>query len=338
MENASESLDDPLNATTVEDAERFSEEHKKFAAEVSQRSADPEALVALAGQMHEANVTDFSGITMEDLSAKFQATVQAGEKRKVAIHEELEKQKKNDAISREFAQRAKALNTYMEQERSALASLKGSLQDQLNAVMSQSAKYEKDGKVLLKALEDSNAQVESAGAKTKRHTNLNFRELKTQFEQLKNILEKQDKDLSSEIFAKKSGDVTPEQLKEFKEVFQHFDKDNSGTLNKLEFKACLQSLGEDFSDATVDSIMSDGTGNINFETFLNFMINKTKDQDTQGEMLESFKAIANDKEFVTEEDLRRVLSNDKADFLIKNMPRNENGLDYAAWVNQQYKK
>ena len=72
-----------------------------------------------------------------------------------------------------------------------------------------------------------------------------------------------EKLLEREIMAQKGSTATPEQIEEFKEVcfrnwdiklaiaklssqvFQHFDKDNCHALNALQFKSCLQGLGED---------------------------------------------------------------------------------------------
>jgi len=51
--------------------------------------------------------------------------------------------------------------------------------------------------------------------------------------------------LEKKILETKASGVSSEQIDEFKEVFEFFDKDKSGKLNRLEFKSCLQSLGED---------------------------------------------------------------------------------------------
>jgi Ca2+-binding EF-hand superfamily protein len=61
--------------------------------------------------------------------------------------------------------------------------------------------------------------------------------------------------LTNEILAKKNSDITPEQLNEFKEVFQHFDKDKNGALSRIEFKACLQALGDEPTEHELDEIL-----------------------------------------------------------------------------------
>lgn len=94
----------------------------------------------------------------------------------------------------------------------------------------------------------------------------------------------------------------------------------------------------------------ENAGGVTFEKFIEYMVNKTKDTDSKEELLASFKELANDKvselnknteiqEFVTEEDLRKVMSNDRVDYLIKSMPKYEavaNGYDYRKWIEQAY--
>jgi hypothetical protein len=64
---------------------------------------------------------------------------------------------------------------------------------------------------------------------------------------MKNALKKKKQMLEDQIAAQTGSNITPEKLAEFKETFKHFDKDNSGLLDKLELKACLQSLGQNFT-------------------------------------------------------------------------------------------
>jgi len=166
--------------------------------------------------------------------------------------------------------------------------------------------------------------------------------LKAQYDQLEASIAEQEKFLERELLLKSNTGVTPDQLKEFKEVFEHFDRNKSGTLDRLEFKACLQSLGEDPSDDFLDKKLKEldpnGKG-IDFQTFTQFMINVTKDSDSKEEIVASFRSLANDKEFVTEDDLRRVLPGEKVKYLLENMPPYESvtgGYDYRRWAEDAF--
>ena len=49
--------------------------------------------------------------------------------------------------------------------------------------------------------------------------------------------------IENQIVARSKSNFTPQQLEEFSETFKHFDKDNSNTLKRDEFKAALASEG-----------------------------------------------------------------------------------------------
>jgi len=70
------------------------------------------------------------------------------------------------------------------------------------------------------------------------------------------------------------------------------------------------------------------------------MKKKHSSTDTADSIKDAFKIIAGEKEFVTEQDLRSVLPNEKVDFLIKNMPPYQSGdikgFDYKAYTTTLY--
>jgi len=341
LESAEETLDDPLNVTSIEDAEKVSNEFSNFESQLASKKAEHDELVALAQKMQESGITDFSGVTIEDITTKYQNINTGADSKKTAIKTEHERQQANDAINKEFADKASSLNKWLEQEREALATHKGELQEQLNAVHSQISGLESKGKPQLQELEQINNKANNAGIKRNPYTDLTYRTVTFTFEQLKAAMDKQEKLLSNEILSKKNAEVPPEQVQEFKEVFQHFDRDGSGNLQRLEFKACLQTLGEEPTDGELDNLIKryGQEGKIYFEQFITFMVNKTKDTDSKEELLESFKSVANDKDFVTEDDLRKVMDNNRVAYLIKNMPPYEavsGGYDYKKWISGAY--
>eukprot|EP01098_Paradermamoeba_levis_P004903 TRINITY_DN2089_c0_g2_i1.p2 TRINITY_DN2089_c0_g2~~TRINITY_DN2089_c0_g2_i1.p2 ORF type:complete len:132 (+),score=52.12 TRINITY_DN2089_c0_g2_i1:829-1224(+) len=130
-------------------------------------------------------------------------------------------------------------------------------------------------------------------------------------------------------------------MSEYKEMFDHFDKEKRGFLRLLEFKGMLRSLGEDLTEKEIENLFKElaaGEG-IPFENFVNYMVKKSRDTVTQDEILQSFKALAGEKDFITEEDMRRSLPEDKVTFLVKVMPAYPNvpnGYDYKAWAHAAF--
>merc|ERR1712000_562159 len=85
--------------------------------------------------------------------------------------------------------------------------------------------------------------------------------LKLEYDAVLELAGQQISTLEKEMAAAQaSSGVDPEQMAEFKEMFTHFDKDGSNTLEKHEFKACLSSLGISKNDAEIDQIMADVAG------------------------------------------------------------------------------
>jgi len=339
MENAEELLGDPVSSSSIEEAERMIAAFRTFETQLrGPTTAEYEALMALAETMQKAGVTDFSGVTPDEISNKWNAIVAASDQRSQALDAELSRQKTNDALCVQFADRARGCREYLHSQQEALAGLHGlALAEQLAAVRERRSAFEVRSAELIRDLDTVNQQLEAAGVTRNPHSDVTMRMIESEFRQLRAAIDTQEKMLAEEEKRQKTSDVSNEQIEEFKQVFDHFDRDRSGQLSRLEFKACLQTLGDELTDPELDSIMSQiaPDGKISFQAFSKFMIDRTKDSDSTPVILESFKSLASDKEFITEEDLRRSLSTEKANFLMAHMPKYEGvpgGYDYHKWV------
>merc|ERR1711862_1038489 len=149
--------------------------------------------------------------------------------------------------------------------------------------------------------------------------------------------------LEKEVLAKSDTGLTAEQVQEFKECFTHFDQDKDNFLNRLELGACLKSLGQDVSfeeggslDTILGQIDQDADGCVDFNEFLKYMEGISTVSDTPDAVKEAFKVLANDKDYITEADLRSVLPPEKVDYLIKNMKPLGDGYDYKSWTDHAY--
>lgn len=76
-------------------------------------------------------------------------------------------------------------------------------------------------------------------------------------------------------------------------------------------------------EADFQRIMSivdpNGTGFVTFDAFLDFMTRETADTDTAEQVMQSFRILAGDQEFITAEILRRELPPDQAEYCIQRM-------------------
>merc|ERR1712055_337196 len=100
---------------------------------------------------------------------------------------------------------------------------------------------------------------------------------------------------------------------EFKEVFDEFDTDKSGTISPEELLGVLRAMGQ---NPTEDELLNlvlevdiDGNGTIEFEEFLSMMKKKASEVDEEAELREAFKIFDRDKDgYISMKELKKVAS------------------------------
>ena len=92
--------------------------------------------------------------------------------------------------------------------------------------------------------------------------------------------------------------LTDQQIIEFREAFQAFDKDGNGSITTKELGTVMRSLGQNLSEAEIkemiDIVDEDKNGTIDFQEFLNLMERKMKIIDKEEELLEAFNVLDRD--------------------------------------------
>merc|ERR1711934_11934 len=91
---------------------------------------------------------------------------------------------------------------------------------------------------------------------------------------------------------KRSVNISDEDMRQFKEAFELFDTDLSGTIDAAELKFCMQALGFDPSPYEIkemlEKIDQDGNGNVEFEEFVDLLSGKMDEKDPATEMQDAF--------------------------------------------------
>jgi len=109
-------------------------------------------------------------------------------------------------------------------------------------------------------------------------------------------------------------DLTDEQIDEFKEAFNLYDKDGDGTITTSELGTVMRSLGQNPSEAELQDIINevdvDGNGIIDFTEFLEMMAKKGNHTNSEDELIEAFKVFDKDGNgFITSRELKHVMTN-----------------------------
>jgi calmodulin len=107
--------------------------------------------------------------------------------------------------------------------------------------------------------------------------------------------------------------LSEDKIAEFRCAFELFDKDGDGIITTRELGIVISYLGqtptEEELKELVKEVDTDGTGDIEFNDFLELMSKKMKDVDTEEEMMEAFKVFDKDANgFVSKLDLKQVMS------------------------------
>ncbi|KAN0027634.1 hypothetical protein ACTFIU_010605 [Dictyostelium citrinum] len=343
IESADDHVFDPISVDSVEAVNEAQEKFDVFLQDQSQQFAELEALAQLTQQLRDLgrSENDYSVISYDELSAKWNNLLAGIEERKTQLAAEHTTQTNNDALCQSFAEKANVISEYVRVTLESLTQTTSSEpQEQLNAIRAIIASHQ-EKKPELEELVAISTQLEEAQVTDNKHTQHTLESIKLKWEKLNTLAKKNEQVVEGEILAKQLTGVTAEELSEFKACYSHFDKDNDNKLNRLEFSSCLKSLGEDLTEeqltAVVGKIDVDGNGYISFEEFIEYMVTSRKGSDNAESTKAAFKVMAEDKDFITEAQIRQSISDAKqVEYLLANMPAVEGGYDYNSFADKLY--
>nr|WAW84869.1 spectrin alpha chain [Halisarca dujardinii] len=357
MEDAEEDLTDPVRCNSVEEIKGLRESHTQFQSTLTQYRNELKQLSTLDRQIKTYRVTTnpYTWFTMDSLDDHWQHLQKVIKERDRDLTREAQRQDQNDDMRRSFAQQANGFHAWLSETRTACSELSGTLEHQLESIKLKAREVlsKKEG---LRRIEELGAQMERGMILDNRYSEHTTVSLAQQWDQLGQLALRMQHSLEQQIQAKNTTGVSEEQIKEINQTFNYFDRNKSGRLEYHEFKACLRSLGCDLAvveegrtdpefEAILDRVDPNRNGHVTKEDYMTFMISReTENVDSFQEVEEAFRAIteAGDKPFVTEAQLRQVLSSDHVGFCVEHMKpyRGPGGipgaLDYRTFTRSLY--
>jgi len=133
---------------------------------------------------------------------------------------------------------------------------------------------------------------------------------------------------------------------EFKEAFDEFDKDGSGSISTKELLGVMRSMGQNpTEDEVLELVMeidTDGNGTIDFHEFINMMKKKSSETDQLEDLKEAFRMFdKNNDGFIDLVELRKVttlmgasLTSKELNEFMKEADKDGNGkIDYAEFTS-----
>jgi calmodulin len=108
-------------------------------------------------------------------------------------------------------------------------------------------------------------------------------------------------------------DIPENRLKEYRDAFEMFDKDKDGYITAKELANVMRSLNQDPSEQELHDMISevdvDGNGKIEFEEFVTLMNRRSKETDTEEEVINAFKVFDKDGNgMISSTELRHVMT------------------------------
>ncbi|XP_056301760.1 spectrin alpha chain, non-erythrocytic 1 isoform X10 [Danio aesculapii] len=300
----------------------------------------------------------YTWFTMEALEETWSNLQKIIKERELELQKEQRRQEENDKLRQEFAQHANAFHQWLQETRtylldgiayrrvirvyqyevdddlsgrSCMVEESGTLESQLEATKRKHQEI-RAMRSQLKKIEDLGAAMEEALILDNKYTEHSTVGLAQQWDQLDQLGMRMQHNLEQQIQARNTTGVTEEALKEFSMMFKHFDKEKSGRLNHQEFKSCLRSLGYDLPmveegepdpefESILDIVDPNRDGNVSLQEYMAFMISRETENVKSSEEIESaFRALsAENKPYVTKEELYQNLTKEQADYCISHM-------------------
>ncbi|KAL3802344.1 hypothetical protein HJC23_007169 [Cyclotella cryptica] len=105
--------------------------------------------------------------------------------------------------------------------------------------------------------------------------------------------------------------LTDDEIEELRQAFDLFDTDGSGTIDPKELRAAMQSLGFEAKNQTIyqmiKDIDKDGTGEVDFDEFLDLMTSRLVGSDSKEDIQKIFELFDDDKTgYISLQNLKRV--------------------------------
>ncbi|XP_023696920.2 alpha-actinin-2b [Paramormyrops kingsleyae] len=336
MESAMEDLQDMFIVHSIEEVQNLVSAHEQFKATLPMADSERQAIFGIHNEVQKITqsyglrgslTNPYSTISPEEIHAKWDKVKQLVPQRDSSLQEELSRQHSNERLRRQFASQANLIGpwiqTRMEEIGHCSVSLNGTLEDQ----MIQLKQYEDvivNYKHNIDHLEGDHQLIQESLIFDNKHTNYTMEHIRVGWELLLTTIARTINEVETQILTRDAKGISQKQMNEFRSSFNHFDRKKKGAMETDDFRACLISMGYDLGEVefarTMTMVDPNAIGVVSFQSFIDFMTRETAETDTAEQVIASFRILASDKPYILEEELRRELPPEQAEYCIMRMP------------------
>jgi len=357
MEGAKEDLEDMFIVHSVDEIKGLIQAHEQFKATLPEAQKEKENIIGLMREATkiarqygvELGINPYTTVTADSIEGAWQVVVTFIPKRDSSLQLELAKQQHHNQLRLKFAQQANAIGPWIQLKTEEIVGvaleMDGTLEQQIGKLKTYQTAVE-GYRPKVEELAIHHQEIQEALVFDNPHTNYSMEHIHVGMEHLRTTIARTINEIENQIMMRDAKGLTAEQMNEFRASFNHFDRKKKGYLEPDDFAAVLISMGYQLGEAEFQRILAivdpTGTGQVTFRSFIEFMTRETTDNDTAEQVIESFRVLAGDKPYILEDELRRELPPEQAEYCIQrmNMYRGadvpEGALDYESFSTALY--
>jgi actinin alpha len=361
LDSSREDLVDVIFVHTIDEIKNLISAHEKFKLTLGEADREYESIIELANRVTTivgqneipgGLENPFTALTADEITSKWNDLRRLIPERDLVLNNEFQRQERNEALRRKFAEQANVVGPWLENRIDDVANIGmgvfGSLEDQLEKLKQHETTVHQY-RPHIDELERVNQDLQREMILDNRYTQYTMETLRVGWEQLLTSIHRNINEVENQILTRDSRGLTQEQLNDFRASFNHFDRQRVGYITPDEFRSCLVSVGYNIrndrqGDSDFRRIMAlvdpNDTKMITFDAFLDFMSRENTDRDTADQIVDSFRILAGDRPYIRLEELRQELPSDMAEYCAKRMQRFASGvedaLDYESFTHTLY--
>jgi len=283
---------------TVSEIQKMSVDIKQFPEEIEKFNEKSSELASIASQIDRKQPDAVAHV--QEIQNRIASISTSLAEKETTLHDALQEEQRKDELKQKFAMEANKFHSYCNAKQQSLSDISGDLEQQLEQINATRDNVFSEGSDKLEQLKSSAEECDKANIVVNSYTPHTINSLTAQFDQVLKSFKLTSNSVEAQIVAKKSLELSSEQLHELKEVFSVFDNDHDGTLNIQEFREAILGIGIDIEDVDFEKRFSTKI-EFSMDDFIQFFIEVNKSGDSKEDILNAFRNLGGGGETMSSE-------------------------------------
>uniref|UniRef100_A0A7R9YE08 Calmodulin n=1 Tax=Pinguiococcus pyrenoidosus TaxID=172671 RepID=A0A7R9YE08_9STRA len=285
----------------------------------------------------------------QTMKSEYEAILEKIDERDAQLAAALEDEKAQQKAREDFAGTASELKSFLDDaSRRATALEKAgnrNASELVQTLQGLKKEFETDGQQKLEAAQAASDAQKEAGVFSNTMIGETMQSLEVDFEELGNVIRSGlDEAQATAAAAESDVEMSAQQAKEIREVFDLLDQDKSGTLTPKEFTDGAQAIGLIIPDDELDEkyiqLTRKTPGALNFDGFAAFFLEQLTRGSTKDSVVSAFRSLAGGRDAISNKTLQECFPDASAlEWMTARMhvkDGTEDGLDYSDFTEDLF--